>query len=59
MMEPLKIAVAGGSIGGFCAGLAWRGAGFDVQVYQRVSGPMDTRGAGIGRRLGAALLWEP
>jgi 2-polyprenyl-6-methoxyphenol hydroxylase-like FAD-dependent oxidoreductase len=45
--EPLRIAVAGGSIGGLCAGLALRGAGFDVQVYERVSGPMETRGAGI------------
>ena len=44
---PLRIAVAGGSIGGLCAGLALRGAGFDVQVYERVSGPMETCGAGI------------
>jgi 2-polyprenyl-6-methoxyphenol hydroxylase-like FAD-dependent oxidoreductase len=44
---PLRIAVAGGSIGGLCAGLALRGAGFDVQVYERASGPMETRGAGI------------
>ncbi len=44
---PLRIAVAGGSIGGLCAGLALRGAGFDVQVYERVSGAMETRGAGI------------
>ena len=44
---PLRIAVAGGSVGGLCAGLALRGAGFDVQVYERVSGPMETRGAGI------------
>src|SRR5229473_2012145 len=44
---PLRIAVAGGSIGGLCAGLALRGAGFDVQIYERVSGPMETRGAGI------------
>jgi 2-polyprenyl-6-methoxyphenol hydroxylase-like FAD-dependent oxidoreductase len=44
---PLRIAVAGGSIAGLCAGLALRGAGFDVQVYERVSGPMETRGAGI------------
>ena len=43
----LRIAVAGGSIGGLCAGLALRGAGFDVQVYERVAGPMETRGAGI------------
>src|SRR6202051_3670251 len=44
---PLRIAIAGGSIGGLCAGLALRGAGFDVQVDERVSGPMETRGAGI------------
>src|SRR5882762_9543935 len=44
---PLRIAVAGGSIGGLCAGLALRGVGFDVRVYERVSGPMETRGAGI------------
>jgi 2-polyprenyl-6-methoxyphenol hydroxylase-like FAD-dependent oxidoreductase len=44
---PFRIAVAGGSIGGLCAGLALRGAGFDVQVYERVAGPMETRGAGI------------
>ena len=44
---PLRIAVAGGSIGGLCAGLALHGVGFDVQVYERVSGPMETRGAGI------------
>src|SRR5258708_36762119 len=44
---PLRVAVAGGSIGGLCAGLALRGAGFDVQVYERVAGPMETRGAGI------------
>src|SRR6266404_5375516 len=43
----LRIAVAGGSVGGLCAGLALRGAGFDVQVYERVAGPMETRGAGI------------
>ncbi|MGP1397827.1 MAG: FAD binding domain-containing protein [Inquilinaceae bacterium] len=45
--KPLRIAVAGGSIGGLCAGVALRGAGFDVQVYERHSGPMETRGAGI------------
>lgn len=44
---PLRIAVAGGSIGGLCAGLALHGSGFDVQVYERHPGPMETRGAGI------------
>jgi 2-polyprenyl-6-methoxyphenol hydroxylase-like FAD-dependent oxidoreductase len=44
---PLRIAVAGGSIGGLCAGLALHGSGFDVRVYERHPGPMETRGAGI------------
>src|ERR1700682_5262014 len=44
---PLRIAVAGGSIGGLCAGFALRRVGFDVKVYERVSGRMETRGAGI------------
>ena len=43
----LQIVVAGGSIGGLCAGLALHGSGFDVNVYERHPGPMDTRGAGI------------
>lgn len=43
----LRIAVAGGSIGGLCAGLALHRSGFDVQVYERHAGSMETRGAGI------------
>src|ERR1700732_785158 len=43
----LQIAVAGGSIGGLCAGLALHGSEFDVNLYERHPGPMDTRGAGI------------
>ena len=35
----LQIAVAGGSIGGLCAGLALHGSGFDVNVYERHPGP--------------------
>lgn len=45
--RPLRVAVAGGSIGGLSAGLALHGAGFDVAVYERHPGPMETRGAGI------------
>src|ERR1700730_2108312 len=44
---PLRIVVAGGSIGGLCAGVALRGAGLELRVYEGVSGPMETRGAGI------------
>ena len=43
----LKVAVAGGSLGGLCTGLALHSSGFDVQVYERDPGPMNTRGAGI------------
>src|SRR5258706_825217 len=42
-----KIAIAGGSIGGLSEGVALDTAGFDVQVYERDPGPMNTRGAGI------------
>jgi 2-polyprenyl-6-methoxyphenol hydroxylase-like FAD-dependent oxidoreductase len=44
---PLRVAVAGGSIGGLCVGIALRGVGCDVQVYERAQGPLDSRGAGI------------
>jgi 2-polyprenyl-6-methoxyphenol hydroxylase-like FAD-dependent oxidoreductase len=44
---PLRVAVAGGSIGGLCAGIALNGIGTDVQVFERQPGPMETRGAGI------------
>ena len=45
--RPLRVAVAGGSIGGLCAGVALRGIGADVDVFERNAGPMETRGAGI------------
>jgi 2-polyprenyl-6-methoxyphenol hydroxylase-like FAD-dependent oxidoreductase len=41
------VTIAGGSIGGLCAGVALRGIGADVHIYERVAGPMETRGAGI------------
>lgn len=49
MTEPplLRVAVAGGSIGGLCAGIALNGIGADVHVFERQPGPMETRGAGI------------
>jgi len=43
----MKVTIAGGSIGGLCAGIALRGIGADVQIFERESGPMDIRGAGI------------
>jgi 2-polyprenyl-6-methoxyphenol hydroxylase-like FAD-dependent oxidoreductase len=44
---PIRIIVAGGSIGGLCAGIALRGIGCEVQVYERTPGAMASRGAGI------------
>jgi 2-polyprenyl-6-methoxyphenol hydroxylase-like FAD-dependent oxidoreductase len=43
----LEVAVAGGSIGGLCAGIALRGIGCNVEVYERTLGAMTSRGAGI------------
>ena len=46
--EPARrIVVAGGSIGGLCAGIALRGIGAEVDIFERHPGPMVTRGAGI------------
>ena len=45
---PLQVAVAGGSIGGLCSGLALqRIAGAEVDIYERHVGEVETRGAGI------------
>ena len=42
-----RVVVAGGSLGGLCAGIALRGIGCAVDVYERSPGPMTSRGAGI------------
>lgn len=44
---PARALVIGGSIGGLCAGVALHGEGIDVEVHERIEGPMKTRGAGI------------
>jgi 2-polyprenyl-6-methoxyphenol hydroxylase-like FAD-dependent oxidoreductase len=46
-LDGLRVVVAGGSIGGLCAGLALYGNGANIDVFERSPGPMDTRGAGI------------
>lgn len=43
----LRVAVAGGSIGGLCAATALRAVGCDVDVYERTPHQMTSRGAGI------------
>ncbi len=45
--RPLRVAVVGGSVAGLGAAMALRGAGCDVDVYERAPGPMADRGAGI------------
>jgi len=42
-----RFTIAGGSIGGLCTGVALRGIGCEVDMYERVPGPMRSRGAGI------------
>ena len=44
---PIRVAVAGGSVGGLCAGIALRGVGCEVEVYDRTRGTMSSSGAGI------------
>jgi 2-polyprenyl-6-methoxyphenol hydroxylase-like FAD-dependent oxidoreductase len=39
--------IIGGSLGGLCAGVCLRAAGWRVSIFERSSGPMDDRGAGI------------
>jgi 2-polyprenyl-6-methoxyphenol hydroxylase-like FAD-dependent oxidoreductase len=46
-LSSLRAQVAGGSIGGLCAGLALHGHGANVEIFERDPGPMETRGAGI------------
>ena len=46
-LKHLRAVVAGGSIGGLCAGVALRGSGATVDIYERHPGKMEMRGAGI------------
>lgn len=43
----LRVAVAGGSLGGLCAGVSLRGAGCLVDIFERTPHQMTSRGAGI------------
>src|ERR1700674_4591742 len=46
-LRELRVVVAGGSLGGLCAGVALRGQGAKVDSYERHAGQMENRGAGI------------
>jgi len=43
----LTVAIAGGSLGGLCAGIALRGIGCDVDIFEQTAGALTSRGAGI------------
>lgn len=46
-INPLHIAIAGGSIGGLTAGVLLHELGHDVHVYERSTSALEGRGAGI------------
>lgn len=48
MMQPARVAIAGGSIGGLTAACLLRDGGHDVTVFERSSEELRERGAGIG-----------
>ena len=48
MTPPLRVAVAGGSLGGLTAALVLRDLGLDVTIYERSATELEQRGAGIG-----------
>src|SRR5712672_2636460 len=43
----MQAIVAGGSIGGLAAAIGLRSLGWDVEVHEKSSGPMESRGAGL------------
>jgi len=43
-----KVVIVGGSVGGLFAAHCLRSIGWDVEVYERVSGDLAARGAGLG-----------
>jgi len=47
-MQPIRVAIAGGSIGGLTAGCLLRDAGHEVDVFERSPRELKDRGAGIG-----------
>jgi 2-polyprenyl-6-methoxyphenol hydroxylase-like FAD-dependent oxidoreductase len=45
--QPMKVAVAGGSLAGLMTGIEIRFAGAEVEIHERSAGILDDRGAGI------------
>jgi 2-polyprenyl-6-methoxyphenol hydroxylase-like FAD-dependent oxidoreductase len=46
-IKPLRIVIAGGSLGGLFAGVALRAHGHEVSIHERSKGNLESRGAGI------------
>lgn len=47
MLNPLRIAIVGGSIGGLTSGVLLHELGHDVHIYERSTSALEQRGAGI------------
>lgn len=56
--EVLRAVVIGGSLGGLCAGLALRGAGADVEIFEKSESEMSDRGAGLVVQMEVLQLLE-
>lgn len=54
----LKAAVIGGSLGGLCAALSLRGAGLEVEVFEKSRSEMSDRGAGLVVQMEVLQLLE-
>lgn len=46
-IKPLRIVIAGGSLGGLFAGIALKAHGHEVSIHERSTGNLQSRGAGI------------
>src|SRR6202158_1930692 len=55
-VKDLRVVVAGGSLGGLCAGVALRGQVAKVDIYERNPGEIEARGAGIVVQQGLTSL---
>lgn len=56
--EVIRAAVIGGSLGGLCAALALRGAGVEVEVFEKSRSEMSDRGAGLVVQMEVLQLLE-
>ena len=54
----LRAAVIGGSLGGLCTALALRGAGLEVEVFEKSRSEMSDRGAGLVVQMEVLQLLE-